>query len=201
MNPQPSQPRYPRVRIDALTDGIFAVAMTLLVLDIRLPDELHPADSKELLHGVLELIPKLFVYALSFTILGLRWLSVARIPSRAEYLGGSYIKWWLFYLMMTTFVPFTTMLVGTHPGFASALWLYCLNTALIAIASWRMVELTPEIDDLSHVRRRQVSVSILLLSAIVCVVWSLIEPAHALLAFLINLLAPAVSRKFERPGT
>jgi TMEM175 potassium channel family protein len=35
---------YPKIRIDALTDGIFAVAMTILVLDLRLPEEFHPVD-------------------------------------------------------------------------------------------------------------------------------------------------------------
>jgi hypothetical protein len=62
--------------------------MTLLVLDIHLPEDLKPADSAQLWQGVIHLGPKLFVYALSFVILGLRWLSVARIPSRAEYLEG-----------------------------------------------------------------------------------------------------------------
>jgi Endosomal/lysosomal potassium channel TMEM175 len=40
---------YPRARIDALTDGVFAVAMTLLVLDVHLPDDFHPHDAGELI--------------------------------------------------------------------------------------------------------------------------------------------------------
>jgi hypothetical protein len=48
------QPRYggidmfPKARLDALHDGIFSVAMTLLVLDVRLPEEFHPRDGTEL---------------------------------------------------------------------------------------------------------------------------------------------------------
>jgi len=37
---------YPKARIDALTDGIFAAAMTLLALDLKLLDDLHPADAR-----------------------------------------------------------------------------------------------------------------------------------------------------------
>jgi len=40
---------YPKARIEALSDGIFAVAMTILILDVRLPDDLHPSSSDALL--------------------------------------------------------------------------------------------------------------------------------------------------------
>lgn len=39
---------YPKARIDALTDGVFAVAMTILVLDVRLPDDLIPPTKQRL---------------------------------------------------------------------------------------------------------------------------------------------------------
>jgi len=42
---------FPKARLDALTDGVFSVAMTLLMLDIRLPDDFHPAGDCELLQG------------------------------------------------------------------------------------------------------------------------------------------------------
>jgi len=50
---------FAKARLDALTDGVFAVAMTLLVLDVRLPDDFHPADARELLQGLVGLWPKL----------------------------------------------------------------------------------------------------------------------------------------------
>jgi uncharacterized membrane protein len=49
---------YPRARFDTMTDGIFAVAMTLLVLDLRLPKGLHPDDGQKLAEGLYELMPK-----------------------------------------------------------------------------------------------------------------------------------------------
>ena len=74
---------YPRARFDVLTDGIFAVAMTLLVLDLHFPEDFHPADARELLRGIYELWPKFLPYVLSFLVLGLRWLYGVRVRSGA----------------------------------------------------------------------------------------------------------------------
>ena len=46
---------YPKARLDALSDGIFGVAMTLLVLDVRLPDDFTPHDADDLSRGLLAL--------------------------------------------------------------------------------------------------------------------------------------------------
>jgi hypothetical protein len=45
-----------------LSDGIFGVAMTLLILDVRLPDDFRPRDGAELLQGLVELWPKFLPY-------------------------------------------------------------------------------------------------------------------------------------------
>jgi uncharacterized membrane protein len=186
--------RYPKARIDALTDGIFAVAMTLLVLDLHLPEGFHPADSTQLLDAIFELWPKFLAYAFSFMLVGLRWLSVAQIPTRSEYFEGAYIRWWLFYLLMITCVPFAAIVVGRYASFSPAIWLYSANTALIAIASWRMAVLTPEVIDPHHVLRRQWSMVVLLASALLCFAWSFVNPSHALWAYAINFPAPWLAR-------
>jgi uncharacterized membrane protein len=46
---------FPKARLDTLSDGIYSVAMTLLVLDVRLPDDFHPQDGNELLRGLIAL--------------------------------------------------------------------------------------------------------------------------------------------------
>jgi uncharacterized membrane protein len=74
---------YPKARLDALSDGIFAVAMTLLVLDVRLPEDFHPRDAAELLAGLGSLWPKILPYVLSFGVLGLRWLANLELRTSA----------------------------------------------------------------------------------------------------------------------
>ena len=193
MKSTPRQTLYPKARVDALTDGIFAVAMTLLVLDIRIPEGYQPADAAQMLEALAELLPRFLPYAVSFLILGMRWLSFVEVHNRAEHVSSAYIRSWMIYLLLITCVPFTTMVVGRYASFAPAVWLYCANTILIALASWRMFKLTPEMD--SHLlHARVVSMVTLLASCLLCIAWSLVEPRQALWAFLLNFLVPSVGR-------
>jgi uncharacterized membrane protein len=74
---------FSKARLDTLSDGIFGVAMTLLILDVRLPDDFHTRDPGELLQGLADLWPRFLPYVLSFGVLGLRWLSNIRFgPAR-----------------------------------------------------------------------------------------------------------------------
>jgi hypothetical protein len=83
---------FSKARLDTLSDGIFCVAMTLLILDVRLPDDFHPRDAGELLQGLADLWPKFLPYVLSFGVLGLRWLSNIEIRTRAEYVRREFSR-------------------------------------------------------------------------------------------------------------
>lgn len=185
---------YPRARVDALGDGIFAVAMTLLVLDLRLPEDFHPHDGRELLQALLALAPKFFPYALSFLVLGLRWMSGLQLRSELESVGRGYLRWWLIYLLLVTCVPFTTTVVGRFASLAPAIWLYAGNTALIGVAAYGLLAATPAVERNDRLRERQVSLAILVASSLLAVAWSLVNPRLSLLALTLNLAAPAVSR-------
>jgi uncharacterized membrane protein len=84
---------FPKSRLDALTDGVFAVAMTLLVIDLRLPEGFHPADASELLHGLAELWNQALVYVISFYVLSLRWTGLVRKSPRGETVSEQYTQW------------------------------------------------------------------------------------------------------------
>jgi uncharacterized membrane protein len=185
---------YPRARLDALSDAIFGVAMTLLVLDLRLPDDFHPGNGEALLHGLFDLTPKFIPYALSFLVLGLRWLSGIKLRTKSETVGRDYVRWWLVYLLLVTCVPFTTIVVGRFPGLAPAIWLYAGNTALIAIASFGLLISTPQIERDQFLRDRQVSLGVLLATSLFAIAWSFVNSRQALLALAFNVVAPVVSR-------
>src|ERR1019366_10372632 len=113
-----------------LSDGIFGVAMTLLILDVRLPDDFHPKDGGELVQGLTGLWPKFLPYLLSFGVLGLRWLANIEVRTRAEFVNREYVNWWLLYHLLITCVPFTTIVVGRFAHLAPAIWLLCRPYAL-----------------------------------------------------------------------
>jgi uncharacterized membrane protein len=185
---------YPKARLEALSDGIFAVAMTLLVLDVRLPDSFTPRDSGELVRGLLDLGPKFLPYVLSFLVLGLRWLSNIRPRSTGEFHGWKFVKWWLVYHLLITCVPFTTIVVGRFAGLASAIWLYSGNTILVSLVSFRLLALTPSFERADHLRDRRISLSILIISSALAIGLSFIIPHYALWALTLNLASPMVSR-------
>lgn len=193
LSAKPAQ-RYPRARLDTLADGIYAVAMTLLILDIRLPDDFRPKTSADLSAALLGLWPKLLPYVVSFGVLSLRWLSTVQIRTSEEYLGGPYIRWWLLNLLLTTCVPFTTIVVGRYGSFAPALWLYAGNTALIALASIRQLQLMPGVRADHHHRGRKLASMVLLASSLLCLAWSFLSPSQAPWAFLLNIATPLLER-------
>jgi uncharacterized membrane protein len=189
---------FSKARLDTLSDGIFGVAMTLLVLDIRLPENFHPHDSNELLQGLFDLWPKFLPYVLSFGVLGLRWLSNIEVRTRAEYVNREYVNWWLLYLLLITCVPFTTIVVGTYGRFAPAIWPYAGHTLLIATVGVRLVAITPHLERGDHLDHRQLSAALLIVSSLLAIALSFVQPRWALWALALNFAAPVIRRWTHR---
>ena len=189
---------FSKARLDTLSDGIFAVAMTLLILDVRLPDDFHPNDGGELLQGLFGLWPKFLPYVLSFGVLGLRWLSNIEVRSRAEYVNREYVNWWLLYLFLITCVPFTTIVVGRFAHFAPAIWLYAGHTLLIAVVSLRLVYITPHLEAGDHLRDRQMSAIMLIVSSLLAIALSFVNSRVALWALAVNFAWPLLRRWSQR---
>jgi uncharacterized membrane protein len=185
---------YPKVRIDALTDGIFAVAMTILVLDLRLPDDFQPADDGAMARAILGLWPKFFPYALSFYVLGSIWLAATKLRTRAESFDKSYAAWWLMQLLLATCLPFSSSVLGRFASHAPSVWLYSANMAALAAVGLRLVTLTPGLEDDAHTLDRKVSLIILMGTSLLCFGLSLINPAHSLWVYALNVIASPITR-------
>jgi len=183
---------YPKARLDALTDGLFGVAMTILVLDVRLPDDFHPRDHGALFGALIALWPKFFPYALSFFVLGIRWLSSVQVKIKSELVSAEYARWWLLYLFLITCVPFATILVGRFPDEAPAICFYAGTTALIAAVAWRTMALLPDLEPATQIRARQSGLVVLFVSSLIAIVVSFITPRLAMWAFALNIVTPVL---------
>ena len=188
---------YPKARLDALTDGLFGVAMTILVLDVRLPDDFHPRDHGALFRALIDLWPKFFPYALSFFVLGIRWLSSVQMKTKSEVVSTEYARWWLLYLFLITCVPFATILVGRFPDEAPAICFYAGTTALIAAVAWRTMALLPDLAPGIHIRARQSGLIVLFVSSVIAIVVSFISPRLAMWAFALNIVSPILDRRMR----
>jgi len=186
---------YPKLRIDALTDGIFAVAMTILVLDLRLPEDFHPVDDGAMARALLELWPKFFPYALSFYVLGSLWLAATKLRSRAEFFDKHYASWWLLQLLLATCLPFSSSVIGRFASHAPSIWLYSANLAALAAIGLRLVTFTPGLEDDTHTLDRKVSLVILMGTSLLCFGLSLINPAQALWIYALNVVASPMARR------
>jgi uncharacterized membrane protein len=187
---------FPRHRFDSLTDGVFGVAMTLLVLEVRLPDGAVPHSSGELIQMLAGLSPKFWPYVLSFVVLAGRWRDLAKGRSSHGEVSLRVVDWGLAYLLLVTLVPFTTLILGRFASLPPAIWLYSANLAGMAICAWRLTAALPSAE-----RAEQgdgaVSMVVFLLSAAVAVGFSFLHTAWACLAFALNGVTPAAERFFH----
>jgi uncharacterized membrane protein len=118
-------------RILALSDGVFAIAMTLLILEIALPATRVEDLSSELLG----LWPRYLAYVLSFVVIARFWMAhhlafrlIARYDTVLVWLN-------LLLLMFVSFLPFPTAVVGAHNGSPAAAVLYAAAVVLTGAAS------------------------------------------------------------------
>jgi uncharacterized membrane protein len=126
-------------RIEALSDGVFAIAMTLLVLDLKVPGEAAVQAAGGLANALMALAPRLLTYLMSFLTLGIFW--VGQNTQHGLLARGDRGLAWLniVFLMVVSLVPFTTALLAEHLEDRAALLIYWLNIFLMGgalLATW-----------------------------------------------------------------
>jgi len=119
-----------KARVEALTDGIFAVAMTLLILDIKVP---VVADAAQLPRELLSLWPKCASYAVSFLMLGIYWVGQHHQFHLIRHTDRALLWIDILFLMTISFVPFSTALLSTYPHEQSAVIVYGANLITIGL--------------------------------------------------------------------
>jgi uncharacterized membrane protein len=122
-----------RNRVEALTDGVFAVAMTLLVLDIKVPELQPPLDISQLPARLLALWPKFLSYTISFVILGVYWVGHHIQLSFIRRMDRPLLWINLLFLLWVVLVPFSTALLSEYPMTQIAITVYGLNLIAIGI--------------------------------------------------------------------
>lgn len=123
---------FPLHRLEAFSDGIFAIVATLLILEIRIPHILGTDISKELTRGLFHLLPKFLSYVMSFGYISIYWVNhhqLFHLIKRAD--RGLF---WLnsLFLMCLAFIPFPTALIGEYPHEYAAVMFYGVVMLVIA---------------------------------------------------------------------
>ncbi len=110
-------------RLETCSDGVFAIVITLLVLDIKLPE----VNALGLIQALKESLPRIAAYVLSFAIIGLYWISHLRSFELIAKVDGAVFWINLLLLLLVSFIPFPTALLGRYPNEALPIVIYGLT--------------------------------------------------------------------------
>jgi uncharacterized membrane protein len=120
-------------RVEAFSDGIFAIAATLLILNVQVP---RSSESGWLAQQLLDLWPSYLAYAASFITIGVMWLNHHALFARVARVDRTLVVLNLCMLGVIAFLPFPTQVLGTRIGAphdaTPAALLYSITAILIA---------------------------------------------------------------------
>lgn len=106
----------PNERLVLFTDAVVAITITLLVLEIRLPDGVGEMNDAELWRALVDLWPRFLGYLISFAAIGLYWLNHHGKFSRIVRSSRPLLRINLLFLLFVGVVPFTTALIAENGG-------------------------------------------------------------------------------------
>jgi uncharacterized membrane protein len=184
----------PRARVEALTDGIFAFAMTLLVVNLAIPDGFRPDNDADLLHAIADLDGALFAYAISFFVLGFRWMAQARDKEDPESARGIYLWAILLHLFTITTVPFSTMVIGRFDDYPAAVWVYSANMGFSALAALAVSVTAERLTGRRPSETGRFALLVLIATALLAIVLSFHSTRIAMFAYLGNILTPFLQK-------
>lgn len=116
--------QFSKTRLEAFSDAVFAIVITLLVLEIKIPEIEHPENIQEVFHALKSVSHVFFSWVISFFFVALMWLhhhQIMNMATKSDY-GVVWINTIL--LFFITLIPFPTHLMGSYPSQAimAALW-------------------------------------------------------------------------------
>ena len=194
-------------RVEAFSDGVIAIIITLLIFEVRLPELPADASNKDMLDAFGSIAPKLASFAVSFVTVAIYWVN-----HHSFFSGITHTDWKLLWannllLFFLAVVPFTTAVLGDHVGQPIAVAVYALNLGLagssFTLMGWyvlfkaRLID--PRISDAARrieVRRSVIGSGLYLL----CVPLGLVAPPVALFLFVAIPIAFIVPGLFGRMG-
>ena len=193
-----------RERLAALSDGVFAVAMTLLVLDLHVPVAEAIHSERDLWGALLKLGPRMLMYGMSFLTLGIFWNGQQTQLNFFERVDRDLSWIHLAFLVFITLLPFSTQLLAEFIHYRTALLVYWLNILIpgvILYVSWRYAdrralirEDTPLDIRKAICNRVVIAQSLYAFGALLCVINTYWSIGFILLVQLNYAIAPRVGR-------
>jgi uncharacterized membrane protein len=183
----------PRGRLEGLTDGVFAFAMTLLVVNIELPQGFDPKTNQEFLAKLADLSDTFTAYLITFFVLVGFWSARAEETGEPELASPAYARATLFHLLAVTFLPFSMLAVSRY-DVAGAVWIYGANMILLAVTAMAISRAAERDSGRARAANGRVKLGMLILAAVLSMIASLYSPDYAMLLYLLIIASPLVER-------
>jgi uncharacterized membrane protein len=163
-------------RIEAFADGVFAIVITLLILDIRVPQVQGEPVGPQLLHELINMWPKYLAYAMSFIIVGVYWVGHHAQFRFIRHANRTLLWINILFLMCVAFVPFSAALIGEYRHEQIAVIIYGVNLIVVgaclylhywyATQNYRLVDADLPQQQVEATKRRILMAPIICLAAI-----------------------------------
>ncbi len=129
-------PAVGKPRLEALSDGLYAIALTLLVLELKLPPLPAGASDAAIRSALVALLPKGLVWMLSFWVIVVFWLAQQRLYRYLVALDATLVRIELVGLAIVSLLPFSTALVGDWGDRVTPAAIYAGHLAALALVAW-----------------------------------------------------------------
>lgn len=121
-------------RIEAFSDGVMAIILTIMVLELDLPELNDNAPDRVIWYALLSLMPKLFAYLLSFVVVAIIWLNHHSLFDKIPHSTSALVWHNSFLLFVMSLIPLPTAFLAAHPSLPQAAALYGAIMFLNALA-------------------------------------------------------------------
>ena len=116
-------------RLNFLTDGVYAIALTLLVLELKVPERLPP---DQVLPALLANWPKFFAYIIGFSAVAVGWTFNFLVHPLVRRSGPTHLACTLLSLMAASLIPFSASIMGAYPNSPWGIVCYAADVGLLA---------------------------------------------------------------------
>jgi uncharacterized membrane protein len=122
-------------RLEAFSDGVFAIVITLLILDIRFPE----VDYSQFRTTLVSLLPRILAYVMSFIIIGVYWVTHHNSMHAMRKTDRSFLWLNILLLLCISFIPFPTSLLGRYPFQAGPIMIYGITLIVCNAVGYLMI--------------------------------------------------------------
>ncbi len=186
---------FEQSRVETFSDGVFAIIVTLLVLEIKVPHINNFRDSGELLKALESLIPKVISWIISFFTVCVIWVNHHRLLKQFRIFTHGLFWWNALLLLFVSFIPFPTALLGDYPNNQVAVILYGVVLSVMALifSLLRFYTLNKKVilkESVSIENYKKGTIYSLIYGPLLYLMGALFSFIHPNISFIIYLLIP-----------